>query len=91
MSEVLWAEAVLGRESEDFFKSDLGRYLLGRAEQEEQEASEKLASVASWRRRRIQQLQNEIWRARSVRQWLSELIQAGRQAEAQLDEDRSED
>lgn len=86
MNEVLWAEAVLGKDAEEFLKSELGRYLTGRAEQEEDEAIEQLAKVSSWRRRRIQELQNQLWRARSVRQWLAELVQAGRQAEAMLEE-----
>ena len=85
-ANTLLAEAILGRDAEDFTKSELGRYLLGRASQEELEAMEKLATVAWWRHRRIRQLQNEIWRARSVRGWLAELISAGRTAEPLLEQ-----
>ena len=87
MNETLMAEAVLGRDSAEFLGSELGRYLLGRCEQEIQDAQEKLSVVSPWRRNRIRQLQNEIWRAQSVSGWLAELVSNGRQAEAVLDED----
>lgn len=79
-AEVLWAEAVLGKEAQEFLESDIGRYIVGRCDQEIQEAQDKLNTVSSWRRNRIVQLQNEIWRARSVKGWIGELIQAGEQA-----------
>ncbi len=82
----LWAEAALGRDAADFMASDIGRYLLGRAEQDIQEAHEKLAIVSPWRRNRIRQLQNEIWRAQSVKGWLVELVGAGKQAEAIIED-----
>lgn len=83
---VLYAEAVLGRDAAEFMQRDLGRYMLGRAQMEEQEAIEALAKVWPWRRRRIQQLQNQIWRARSFKEWLTELVNSGKQAEEQLEE-----
>lgn len=87
MSETLFAEAALGRDVEEFISSDVGRYLIGRCQQEIQDAQEKLAIVSPWRRNRIKQLQNEIWRARSVIGWLQEIVSAGKQAEAILDEE----
>jgi hypothetical protein len=83
--EVLLAEAMLGRDAEDFINSDIGRYLLGRAEQEAAEASELLAKVNPWRRNRIRQLQNEIWRAQSIRGWLAEMVTSGKAAFHALD------
>lgn len=80
------AEAILGRDAEDFCKSELGRFILGRCDQEIADAQDKLSRVSSWRRRRIQELQNDIWRAKNMKGWLMELIQNGRQAEAALDE-----
>lgn len=91
MSEILWAEAALGREAEEFLSSEIGRYIVGRCEQEIQEAQDALATVSPWRRNRIKQLQNEIWRARSVRQWVAELVIQGREAEKQLEQDRDEE
>lgn len=86
MSDILWAEATLGRDADEFLKSDIGRYLAGRCEEEVATAQEQLAVVSPWRRNRIRQLQNQIWRANSVRSWLIELVSAGQQAEIQLDE-----
>lgn len=90
MRDLLFAEAVLGRDAQEFLNSELGRYLTGMCENEEKLASEELSRVSPWRRNRIRQLQNEIWRARSVRQWLGEIIQAGKQAEHSL-EDHEDD
>lgn len=85
MNELLWAEATLGRDAQDFLASEVGRFILGRCEHEISEASDLLSTVSPWRRNRIKQLQNEIWRARSVRGWLIELVQNGQQAEQALD------
>lgn len=84
--ELLVAQAILGHDAAEFLASDLGRYLLGRAEQDEREALEKLATVAWWRRRRILALQNQVYRARSVRSWLAELVIDGQQAESVLED-----
>jgi hypothetical protein len=84
--DTLYAEAVLGRDAEEFLAGDLGRYMVGRAQMEEREAVEALARVWPWRRRRIEQLQNQLWRARSFKGWLAELVNSGKQAEEQLEE-----
>lgn len=84
-NDVLMAEASLGLDAQDFLSSELGRFMVGRCDQEIAEASEKLATVSTWRRNRIQQLQNQIWRAQSLKGWLVELVISGRQAEALLD------
>ena len=80
------AEAILGRDAQEFLASEIGRYLLGRAQMDEREALEALVSVKWWRRRRIIELQSRIYRARSVRNWLAEIITDGRQAESVLEE-----
>lgn len=85
-TQALYAEAILGRDAEEFLSTDLGRYMLARAEEEETEALEALASISPWRRRRIQQLQTQLWRARSFKGWLGEMIVAGKQALQQLDD-----
>jgi hypothetical protein len=88
--QTLWAEAMIGKDAEEFLSGDLGRYMLGRAEEEETEAMEALAKVSPWRRSRISQLQAQLWRARSFKAWLAELITAGRQALEQLEEQHTE-
>ena len=85
MSQELFAEAILGRDAEDFVQSDIGKYLIGCAEQEAQEAMEQLKHVYSWRRRKIMELQNKIWRAESVQSWIAEIIIKGKQAIQQLE------
>lgn len=86
----LFEEAAMGREVVDFLKGPLGRFLLGCAKQEAEDAMHKLRTVSPWRRRRIIELQNEIWRAESFRGWLADLILQGKAAEHSLDE-REED
>ena len=82
----LFAEAMMGRDAEDFIQSDIGRYIIGCAEQEAQEAMQQLKTVSSWRRRRIIELQNKIYRAESIQSWLAELVIKGTQAIQQLDD-----
>lgn len=84
-TKVLYAEAILGKDAEEFLKTDLGRYMLARAEEEEREALDALATVFPWRRRKIQQLQSQLWRARSFTGWLGEMIISGKQALQQLE------
>ena len=86
-NELHMAEAVLGRDVAEFLAGDVGRYLLGRCEIEEKEGLRLLAVVSPWRRNRIRQLQNMVWRAQSLKEWLSQVVQAGQQAEKLLEED----
>ena len=87
MLDLLMAEAILGRDAEEFLNTELGQYLMGRCEQEIQEAQELLSEVSPWRKRRIRDLQNQVWRARSLKTWLAELIANGKAAEAALEEE----
>ncbi len=86
----MMAEAILGQDAEEFMRSDVGRYILGRAQQEAQEAMDKLKTTSAWRRRRITQLQSEIWRAESIQGWVIELINNGLSSERALDQSRIE-
>ena len=85
-TQTLYAEAIIGKDAESFLQGDLGRYMIARAEEEEREALEELATVFAWRRRKISQLQARLWRARSFKGWLSEMIVTGRQALQQLEQ-----
>lgn len=87
MHDLLMAEAVLGRDAEEFLNSDIGRYLIGRCDQEIDEAQELLSTVSTWRKRRIQELQNRIYRAKSLKVWISELITNGKAAEAAMEDE----
>lgn len=84
--DLLMAEAILGQEAQEFLNTELGQFLIGRANQEKKDALEQLARVSPWRRNRIRDLQARVWRAESFLVWLAELITSGRQAEGVLEE-----
>src|SRR5258708_1065288 len=84
-NRLLVAEGMLGQDAVEFAKSDLGRYLIGRANLDVMEGTDALKTTFPWRKRRIQQLQNAIWRAEHFKQWLLQAINAGRTALSELD------
>lgn len=79
-TDYLLASAVLGKDAEEFLQTELGQFLIGRAEQEKQAALMQLATVDVNDANRIQKLQNHFYRADSFVGWLSELIQQGQQS-----------
>lgn len=81
---LLIAEIDLGLATEQFVKSDVGRYLIGRARGEAEEAIERLKKVDANDPKSIREIQNEIWRAESFQQWLEDTILGGRNAEEQF-------
>ena len=83
--EQLVEVANFGKEVEDFLKTRVGQYLFQCADLEIGKALENLKTVGTWRKTRIQQLQNEIWRAESVKKWLLEAVASGNQAFAILE------
>lgn len=89
-SRTLFAEADLGWQAKEFFDSDIGRYLIGCAQQEYSEASAALKTVAWWRAFRITELQNQMLRAENFMVWLRDLLIKGKGAELTLD-DREEE
>ena len=85
-TRTLVAEVDLGVQARDFVRSDLGRHLIGCLHQEVLLASEELEGVATWRRRRIQDLQNRVWRSKFMLAWLRDLILSGKSADGALQE-----
>lgn len=83
----LMEEAILGRQVELFLQSEIGSYLIKHSEEEIARATEKLKHVASWRRRRIQELQNQIQVAEWFQVWLGEAVAAGQNAINILEEE----
>jgi len=69
--------AVLGRQVEDFLQSDIGKYLVGRADSDAQEALDQLKRVAWWRGKRIQYLQNRVYVAEKFQEWLGNAYSEG--------------
>lgn len=84
MSPELIAEVKLGNDAEEFYKSEIGQYVLARIDEEIKDGYYQLSRVSPWRRRRIQTLQSDIKRAESFQSWLADLIVQGRQALTQL-------
>lgn len=81
--------AVFGKQVEAFLTSDLGVYLLGKSEQEEAAATEKLVRRAhSMAIKEILAEQSVIERARSFRDWLAYAVQDGLQALEMLEQEQ---
>ena len=76
----------LGFQAEAFLHSDVGRYLVSRAEAQIDEAVELLKNADPEDAKSIRSLQNEIVVAESVQYWLADLIQQGENAQQQLHE-----
>ena len=85
MNKELLAEAIIGKDAEEFFASELGQVVIGRAEQEYTEALEGLRTVDPDDVKSIRDLQNKAWRAESFKGWLAEIIISGKQALQTLD------
>lgn len=81
----LYAEAILGKDVEEWLKSDVGRYMVAGFEADEREAMDTLAKVHPWRWRKITQLQERIRMARTFRSLAAEMIITGKQALQQLE------
>jgi hypothetical protein len=76
--ETRLAEAVLGRQVEEFIASDIGKVLIGMAEQDARVAMSELKKVHPWRWRKIRDLQNRILQAERFEGWLLDLVHTGR-------------
>ena len=76
----LIAEAEIGDEAKRFVESDLGKTILGIAEQEVKAAQEALESVDPMQPEAVRALQNQAKVARNFEQWLVELIDKGENA-----------
>lgn len=76
----------LGFQAEAFLRSDIGRYLVSRAEAQIEEAVEVLKEADPEDPKAIRALQNTITVAESVQYWLADVIQQGENAQQQLHE-----
>ena len=83
--------ARFGVQVEKFMSSEIGRYLLGCADQEVEEAKELLTVVEPGMVNEIQALQNRIWQARSVRQWLEDAVRHGHMAMVNIEAEETGD
>lgn len=76
----LIAEALVGDEAKRFLESDLGKIVLGIADQESEAARVALESVDADDIQAIRKLQNKAAMGRLFRQWLIELFTTGESA-----------
>ena len=88
-TEILFDVAVLGEQVDQFFKSDIGKYLLDHAAAQEAQGLEELRRVKCNDQQAVWEAQNKVWLAEKFRAWLSDAIQAGLKAQMIL-EDREE-
>lgn len=75
-----------GFEVEAFLNSDIGRYLLKRAESEVETAVDELKAIDADNTSGIRKIQNRIRVAEHVLYWLAEAISAGNLAQQELHE-----
>lgn len=80
MDDELIAEAEIGDEARKFVESDLGKTLLGMAQQEVVMAQEALETVDPSDTKKITHLQNQAQNGRNFEKWLTELVSKGEQA-----------
>ena len=76
----LIAEAELGEEARNFLNSDLGKCLIGMAQQEVMAAQQALLGANPEDRQKITELQNKARLGLFFEQWLVELISKGEEA-----------
>lgn len=88
MNDELIAVAELGDEAKRFLESDLGKCLLGMAQQEVMLAQEKLEIVSPTDVEAIRVLQNQAQLGRQFEQWLLELLDKGESALAVFKQER---
>ena len=77
----LYTIAYLGHQAEEFWKSDIGAYVLQRIEQQEVESLEGLVDGKNDAKNRA-----KIAMVRSIKGWFTELINEGHQVRDQLEE-----
>lgn len=68
-----------------FLESDVGKYLTKKADDEEREALEGLATVNAFEPEAIRSLQAQAWRANSFLGWLKEALEAAHEAHRELE------
>ena len=84
----LIAAAELGEESRRFLESDLGKCILGMAEQQVKAAQEDLENTSPTDTEKIRELQNKARMGRAFEGWLRELFHDGEAAIAIYRQDK---
>ena len=88
--EVLVDVAVLGKQVDDFLRSDVGDYLIKHIDSEILSGYNLLKSAKFSDAEAIREAQNMVWRAEHMKEWLNNAIMAGLRATEVL-ESREDD
>ena len=83
--EILFDVAVLGEQMDQFLKSDIGKFLSGRIEDEIEDGIADLRRVDCNNAEAVYLAQARVWRAETLRIWLDEAISAGIKARLVLE------
>jgi len=87
----LFAEAILGKDAEEFFNSQIGRFVLARAMEEVEDAREELEKPDTEDDPvKVKALLRKIRSAKDAISWLNEAIRAGNTAVQILEQRREE-
>lgn len=87
----LMKRVAMSVEAEQFLGSNLGRYIVERAESERDAAVAGLKEADPENAKLIRELQNRVWRAEEVQFWLADLINDGRNAMHEIQEREAQD
>jgi hypothetical protein len=84
--EVLYDVAVLGKQTEAFFKSDVGKFLLDRIDRDIEDGLNELREMDCFSPEEIYRAQGKVKQAERLRRWLEEAVVAGLKAQTILEE-----
>jgi peptidyl-tRNA hydrolase len=80
-------KAVLGADAETFKRTQVGRYIFDRIDREEEQLIEELIEAAARSvETELQRLSNDIYKRRTLRNFIDEAIQTGHAAKRNLDQ-----
>ena len=82
----LWEAAIFGKQVDEFLSSDIGKYLLEKAEKQYFNAILKLRDCAP---EDLLKHQSEMKRAESIRSWLADAVEEGLRAFNLIEENDS--
>lgn len=88
--EILMDVAILGEQVDNFWRTDVGKFLDEHIEEERKTGLEALTTVDAEDPKRVREAQNRVWRATEMKSWISQAIMSGLKAKMVL-EDRMED
>lgn len=80
-----YQEYILGKEVDDFWRSPIGKYVIGRSLEESDNATKMLKDADPSDQERIRNIQSTIKIAEKSVLWLAEAIANGKRAQEQLE------